>query len=417
MRSLSFILVWFGVIRKRRTARRSTTLSRDTGALEHPPGFGVRRLRAAFDGARAIVIVLLSATLAIVPTHAVGSRIKDLAMVGGARDNQLTGWGLVVGLANDGDKNPVYTIQAIANTLQRYGINVPAATLASKNVSAVFVTADIKPFLKSGSRIDVTVSAMGDAISLNGGVLLQTPLLGADGKTYALAQGPLAVGGFSVGAGGAGGATVQKNHPTVAQISGGAIVEKEIPTQVVNNHHVELYLREPDFTSAARMAEAINQTFPNSAEALDATTVRVLVPDGLEDRSVDFIARLEAIELTPDTTARVIINERTGTIVATSKIRISACAVSHGELTISIASTPDVSQPNPLSKNGTTTVTTRTETAVNEAKGRLIPLEEMPTIEKVAAGLNAIGVTPRDMMSIFQAMKQAGALQAELIMR
>jgi flagellar P-ring protein precursor FlgI len=258
---------------------------------------------------------------------------------------------------------------------------------------------------------------MGDAISLNGGVLLQTPLLGADGKTYALAQGPLAVGGFSVGAGGAGGATVQKNHPTVAQISGGAIVEKEIPTQVVNNHHVELYLREPDFTSAARMAEAINQTFANSAEALDATTVRVLVPDGLEDRSVDFIARLEGIELTPDTTARVIINERTGTIVATSKIRISACAVSHGELTISIASTPDVSQPNPLSKNGTTTVTTRTETAVNEAKGRLIPLEEMPTIEKVAAGLNAIGVTPRDMMSIFQAMKQAGALQAELIMR
>jgi flagellar P-ring protein precursor FlgI len=355
--------------------------------------------------------------LATIPTPAVGSRIKDLAMVGGARDNQLTGWGLVVGLANDGDKNPVYTIQAIANTLQRYGINVPAATLASKNVSAVFVTADIKPFLKSGSRIDVTVSAMGDAISLNGGVLLQTPLLGADGKTYALAQGPLAVGGFSVGAGGAGGATVQKNHPTVAQISGGAIVEKEIPTQVVNNHHVELYLREPDFTSAARMAEAINQTFANSAEALDATTVRVLVPDGLEDRSVDFIARLEGIELTPDTTARVIINERTGTIVATSKIRISACAVSHGELTISIASTPDVSQPNPLSKNGTTTVTTRTETAVNEAKGRLIPLEEMPTIEKVAAGLNAIGVTPRDMMSIFQAMKQAGALQAELIMR
>jgi flagellar P-ring protein precursor FlgI len=355
--------------------------------------------------------------LATIPTPAVGSRIKDLAMVGGARDNQLTGWGLVVGLANDGDKNPVYTIQAIANTLQRYGINVPAATLASKNVSAVFVTADIKPFLKSGSRIDVTVSAMGDAISLNGGVLLQTPLLGADGKTYALAQGPLAVGGFSVGAGGAGGATVQKNHPTVAQISGGAIVEKEIPTQVVNNHHVELYLREPDFTSAARMAEAINQTFANSAEALDATTVRVLVPDGLEDRSVDFIARLEGIELTPDTTARVIINERTGTIVATSKIRISACAVSHGELTISIASTPEVSQPNPLSKNGTTTVTTRTETAVNEAKGRLIPLEEMPTIEKVAAGLNAIGVTPRDMMSIFQAMKQAGALQAELIMR
>jgi flagellar P-ring protein precursor FlgI len=259
---------------------------------------------------------------------------------------------------------------------------------------------------------------MGDAKSLNGGVLLQTPLMGADGAVYAVAQGPVVVGGFSVGTGGAGGASVQKNHPTVAQISGGALVEKEIPSKVVNNHHIDLLLRDPDFTSAARMAVAINEQFANSAEALDPTTVRVKVPEGLEeDHAVDFLARLECIEVTPDTTARVIINERTGTIVATSKIRISACAVSHGELTISIASTPDVSQPNPLSKNGTTTVTTRTETAVNEAKGRLIPLEDMPTIEKVAAGLNAIGVTPRDMMSIFQAMKQAGALQAELIMR
>jgi flagellar P-ring protein precursor FlgI len=364
---------------------------------------------------RFLSIIFLLATLT--PSWAVGSRIKDLVMVAGARENQLNGWGLVVGLANVGDKNPVYTIQAIANALQRYGITVPAATLASKNVAAVFVTADIKPFMKSGNRIDVTVSAMGDAISLNGGVLLQTPLLGANGDVYAVAQGPLVVGGFTAGTGGAGGASVQKNHPTVAQISGGAIVEKEIPSKIVNNHHIDLLLRDPDFTSAARMAVAVNEQFANSAEAIDPTTVRVLVPEGLEDHAVDFLARLECIEVTPDTTARVIINERTGTIVATSKIRISACAVSHGELTISIASTPDVSQPSPLSKNGTTTVTSRTETAVNEAKGRLIPLEEMPTIEKVAAGLNAIGVTPRDMMSIFQAMKQAGALQAELIMR
>ncbi len=287
-----------------------------------------------------------------------------------------------------------------------------------KNISAVFVTADIKPFLKAGNRIDVTVSAMGDAKSLQGGVLLQTPLLGADGETYAVAQGPLAVGGFSAGQGGAGGATVQKNHPTVAQISGGAIVEAEIPNQrIVNNHQIELHLREPDFTSAARMAVAINEQFPNSAHAADPTTVSVKVPEGMEPNAVDFLARIEAIEMTPDTTARVIINERTGTIVATSKIKISTCAVSHGELTISIASTLDVSQPNPLSRGGTTAVTPRTDTQVNEAKGRLIPLDEMPTIEKVAAGLNAIGVTPRDMMAIFQAMKQAGALQAELIMR
>lgn len=357
----------------------------------------------------------MAATLT--PCLGVGSRIKDLVMVGGVRDNQLSGWGLVVGLAGDGDKDPVYTIQAIANALQRYGITVPPSALTSKNISAVFVTADIKPYLKQGNRIDVTVAAMGDAKSLSGGVLLQTPLLGANGKMYAVAQGPLAVGGFSAGTGGAGGASVQKNHPTVAQISGGAIVEFEMPAQLVNNHHIELHLREPDFTSAARMAVAINEQFPNSAEAIDPTTVRVRIPEGLEERTVDFLARVEVIEVTPDTSARVIINERTGTIVATSKIKISTCAVSHGELTISIASTMDVSQPAALSKGGTTAVTPRTDTQVTEARGRMITLEEMPTIEKVAAGLNAIGVTPRDMMAIFQAMKQAGALQAELIMR
>ena len=402
MRSLGFILVWFGVVRKSRRTPASSAMSAASAAVER---------------ARLAAFILLFTTFATTTTHAVGSRIKDLVMVGGARENQLNGWGLVVGLNNAGDKNPAYTIQAIANALQRYGITVPASTLASKNVAAVFITADIKPFMKSGNRIDVTVSSMGDAINLNGGVLLQAPLLGANGEVYAVAQGPVVVGGFAAGTGGAGGASVQKNHPTVAQISGGAIVEKEIPSKVVNNHHIDLLLRDPDFTSAARMAVAINEQFANSAEAVDPTTVRVQVPEDLEDHAVDFLARLECIEVTPDTTARVIINERTGTIVATSKIRISACAVSHGELTISIASTPDVSQPNPLSQNGQTTVTQRTETSVNESKGRLIPLEEMPTIEKVAAGLNAIGVTPRDMMSIFQAMKQAGALQAELIMR
>jgi flagellar P-ring protein FlgI len=367
-----------------------------------------------------LIMRLLCFILSVVmfaPAYGAGSRIKDLVMIAGARENQLNGWGLVVGLAGDGDKDPAYTVQAIANTLQRYGVTLPASALSSKNVSAVFVTAEIKPFLKSGNRIDVTVAAMGDAKSLQGGVLLQTPLLGANGKVYAVAQGPLAVGGFSAGTTGAGGASIQKNHPTVAQISGGALVELEIPTQVVNNHHIELMLREGDFTSAARMAVAINQVFPNSAQATDSTTVRVRVPDGMEENAVDFIARVEAIEVTPDTTARVIINERTGTIVATSKIKISTCAVSHGELTISIASTMDVSQPTPLSKGGTTAITPRTDTQVTEAKGHLIALEEMPTIEKVAAGLNAIGVSPRDMMSIFQAMKQAGALQAELIMR
>ena len=367
---------------------------------------------------RIFLALLIAAALTVqVRTHAMASRIKDLVMVAGARDNQLVGYGLVVGLAGDGDKDPVYTVQAVANMLQRFGVTVPPATLSSKNVSAVIVTANIQAFAKMGTRIDVTVASMGDAKSLQGGILLQTPLLGADGKVYAVAQGALSVGGFLGGQGGGGGATVQKNHPTVAQISGGALVEKEIPTQIVQNDFIDLLLREPDFTSAARMSAAINEKFPESALAVDPTTVRVRVPEGLQHAAVDFIARIESIEVTPDVAARIVINERTGTIVATSMIKISRCAVSHGELTINIASTLDVSQPGNFAQAGQTVVTPRTDTEVTEDKAQLVTLEEMPSVEKVAAGLNALGVTPRDMMSIFQAMKQAGALQAELILR
>jgi flagellar P-ring protein precursor FlgI len=342
-----------------------------------------------------------------------GIRLRDLVMVAGARDNQLVGYGLVAGLANDGDKDQIYTKQTVANMLLRYGINVPATTLSSKNVAVVMVTADIPPFLKNGARIDVTVASMGDAKSLTGGVLLQTPLLGADGKVYAVAQGPLVLGGFAAGDGGA---SVTKNHPTTAQIVNGALVEREIPMQFVLDHSVELLLRDPSFNSAAAMAAAINEVFTNSAHALDSTTVKVQMPAGAEMAPVDFIARLNLIEMTPDTPARIIINERTGTIVATAAIHISSCAVASGNITINVAQTMDVSQPNPLS-NGTTTVTPRTSTSVTENKSSLVPFQEMPTVEKVAAALNALGATPRDMMSIFEAMKQAGALQAELITR
>ena len=208
-----------------------------------------------------------------------------------------------------------------------------------------------------------------------------------------------------------------KNHPTVGTIINGALVEREIPATIVHGNSIELLLREPSFTSAVRMAEAINLPFTNSALAIDSTSVRVRLPDGLEARPVDFIARLEAVEVTPDTPARIIINERTGTIVATSTIRISNCAVSQGNLTITVASTLDVSQPNPFSNTGTTVTTPRTDTKVTESKGSLVNLPELPTVEKVASVLNALGVTPRDMMAIFQTMKQAGALQAELIVR
>ncbi|MCS7091462.1 MAG: flagellar basal body P-ring protein FlgI [Verrucomicrobiota bacterium] len=347
---------------------------------------------------------------------AAGVRLRDLAMIAGARDNQLVGFGLVVGLAGDGDKDPVYTKQTIANMLQRYGIHVPATTLSAKNVAVVMVTADIPAFAKPGTRLDVQVASMGDAKSLQGGVLLQTPLLGADNRVYAVAQGPLAVGGFTGGQGGLGGATVTKNHPTVATIIGGALVEREIPTEIVRDEAMDLLLREPDFTTAARVALAINNLFPHCAEAMDATTVRVRVPKPWQTRPVDFIAQLEAIEVQPDVPARIIVNERTGTIVATARIRISPCAISHGNITINVASTPIVSQPNPLG-TGSTVVTTTTTTDVSESKAGLVPLPELPTVEQVASALNSLGVTPRDMMAIFQALKQAGALQAELIIR
>jgi flagellar P-ring protein FlgI len=360
--------------------------------------------------------ILLVLILLLGGAHAVradGSRIKDLAMVAGARDNQLAGFGLVAGLAGDGDKNPVDTIQTIANLLQRYGLTVPAATLSAKNVAIVMVTADIPAFAKKGSRLDVVVSSMGDAKSLQGGVLIQTPLLGGDGKVWAVAQGTLSIGGLS--AGGAD-ASVQKNHPTVGTIINGALVEREIPATVVSDCHLELLLRDPDFTSASRMAAVLNAKFPGSSVAVDSTTVRVGIPKTWTASSVDFISQIESLELTPDVPARVIINERTGTIVATAHIHISNCAVSHGNVTISIATTQDVSQPNALSL-GTTQVTTRTDAKIKEDKGSLVTLPELPTVEKVAAALNSLGVTPRDMMAMFEAMKQAGALQAELIMR
>ena len=347
---------------------------------------------------------------------AAGVKLRDLVMISGARDNQLVGYGLVAGLAGDGDKDQVYTKQTVANLLMRYGINIPATTISAKNVAVVMVTADIPPFLKNGARIDVTVASMGDAKSLTGGVLLQTPLVGADGKVYAVAQGPLVLGGFSAGEGGAGGATVTKNHPTTAQIVNGALVEREIPTQFVHDHSVELLLRDPSFNSAAAMVTAINQVFTNSAHAEDSTTVKVQMPDGAETAPVDFIARLNMIEVMPDTPARIIINERTGTIVATAAIHISSCAVASGNITINVSQSLDVSQPNAFG-GGSTAVTPRTSASVTESKTSLVALQELPTVEKVASALNALGATPRDMMSIFEAMKQAGALQAELITR
>lgn len=372
-------------------------------------------------------------------TPAFGARVKDVTLVQGGRDNQLVGYGLVVGLANRGDNKSEPARTAVDNLLRRFGLEIQA-NIKFDTVAAVMVTADIPAFARAGTRIDVTVAAVGEAKTIQGGVLLQTPLLGADDTVYAVAQGPIAVGGFLEGAGGTGGATVQKNHPTVGIISGGALVEREIPATVVRDNTIELLMLNPDYASAARLAQAINQEFPQSALAKNPGSVDVAVPDDFKGYEVNFIARLGAIEVEPDVPARVVINERTGTIVATSNVRISTVALSHGSVTINIAKTPIISQPNPfteralggnvvnpndpgnprdgvLALNGAgTVVANTTQTNVKEERSRMGILEDNPTIHQVASALNALGLTTRDMMAIFQSMKRAGALQAELIM-
>ena len=343
------------------------------------------------------------------------SRIKDLTLVEGGRDNQLVGYGIVVGLAGDGDSNAATTLRSVANVLQRYGLTVNPQDIKAKNVAAVMLTADISAFMKPGARIDVTIASMGDAKSLQGGVLLQAPLLGADGRAYAVAQGAIAIGGFLGGQGGAGGATVQKNHPTVGSISNGAIVEREIPAQILQNNSLRLLLHNPDFTSAARMVDAINAVYPQSASASDSATVSVRLPSDFSGREVSFISELGAIEVSPDTLARIVINERTGTIVATATVRLSHVAIAHGSLTITVTSNVGVSQPNSFNNSGQTVAVPSTQTAVNEQKGGFTIINEPPTIERLAAALNALGVSTREMMAIFQTLKRSGALQAELI--
>lgn len=343
------------------------------------------------------------------------SRVKDLTLVEGGRDNQLVGYGLVVGLAGDGDSNAIATLRSVSNLLQRYGLTINASDIKAKNSAAVMITAEIGPFLKPGARIDVNVASMGDAKTLQGGVLLQTPLLGADGRVYAVAQGPVAIGGFFGGTGGAGGATVQKNHPTVGNISSGAIVEREVPMSFVQDNVVRLLLHNPDFTSAARIAEAINGRWNASAMPVDAATISVAMPAEYRGRDVAFIAELGQIEAAPDTLARIVINERTGTIVATSTVRLSQVAIAHGSLTITVSSNVGVSQPNSFNNSGQTTAVQSTQTDVNESKGGFQVINEPPSIERLAAALNALGVSTREMMAIFQSLKRSGALQAELV--
>jgi flagellar P-ring protein precursor FlgI len=337
-------------------------------------------------------------------------RLKELVTLEGVRDNQLMGYGLVVGLAGTGDRRQtMFSAQSLTNLLERMGLTVDPSTIQVKNTAAVMVTAILPPFAQPGSRIDVTIAAMGDAPSLQGGVLLMTGLKGADGQVYAVAQGSMVLGGFVAGQGSSGSAV---NHPTVARIPDGAIVERGAPSVNLGSQ-IHLQLGRADFTTAARVAAVLNKHFGQVAHADNAALITVALPAEYDRKSTEFVAEMEALTIEPDTVAAIVVNERTGTIVTGKNVQIAPVAIMQGNLSVEIRTTMEVSQPNALS-GGTTQVVPQTSVTVKQEAARSLMLKEGATVEELVRALSAIGSTPRDIISILQNLKSAGALDAEL---
>ncbi len=360
-----------------------------------------------------ILAVSLACLLAVLASAPQGEavRIKDIASFSGVRDNQLIGYGLVVGLSGTGDKtSSVFTMRSMVNMLERMGVSVDMRQMKPKNVAAVMVTAKMPVSAKPGTRLDVTVSSLGDATSLLGGVLLQTPLTGVDGKIYGLAQGSMTLGGFTV-EGEAASAT--KNITTVGMIPGGALVERSVPFEFNDQDKLTLHLRQPDFSTSMQIAERLNAAMGGQfANAIDGASVDLNVPAEYRGNLVPLMASVENIEITPDSPAKVVVDEKTGTVVLGRDVRISRAAVAHGNLSVLITEYQDVSQPGPFS-SGDTVVTPQTEINVNEQNRRLMMVEGA-TLQELVDGLNAIGATPRDLITILRTLKAAGALHAEL---
>ena len=343
-------------------------------------------------------------------------RIKDLAQVAGVRENQLVGYGLVVGLDGTGDQTSQtpFTVQSIRSMLTQMGVTVPSTVNPQlKNVAAVMVHASLPPFSKTGSNIDVTVSSIGNAKSLRGGSLIMTPMKGADGNIYAMAQGNLVVGGFGVES--KDGSSITVNVPSVGRIPNGATVEREVATPFGEGDYLTLNLHRQDFTTATRMAQAIDKTLgDHSATALDATSVRILAPADPTQR-VSFMAIVENIELNPgDAPAKVVVNSRTGTVVIGNKVTVTAAAVTHGSLTVTIRSDPIVSQPGPLS-GGQTAVVDKQNISVEQKKNRMFLFNPGVSLDDIVQAVNGVGAAPGDLVAILEALKEAGALRAELI--
>lgn len=365
---------------------------------------------------RAFKTFILMAFLAAVSTTeaAATSRIKDLANVEGVRENMLVGYGLVVGLDGTGDRirNTPFTRESLVSMLERLGVNIRSEVLDTDNVAAVMVTASLPAFATQGAHIDVTVSALGDAESLRGGILLVTPMQGADGEVYAIAQGPVAVTGFSARGQAA---NLTRGVPTNGRIANGAVVEREIAYDLKTRQSIRLALRNPDFTTGGRIASAINTRFGDgTAQMLDAGTVRLTRGPAYEGNMVTLITAVEGLRIDPDQTARVVIDEASGVIVMGADVRISTVAIAQGALTISISETPQVSQPSPFSNRGETVVVPRTDIQAEDETGGLKIVDDGVRLSDLVDGLNALGVAPRDMIAILQAIKASGALQADI---
>ncbi len=358
------------------------------------------------------LLALLCCLLPFGLAHA--SRIKDLASVEGVRSNQLIGYGLVVGLPGTGEKNNAFTEQTFRTMLNNFGIKVPDNIKPKiKDVAPVAIHADLPPFSKPGQTIDVTVSAIGEAKSLRGGTLLQTFLKGLDGRVYAVAQGSLVVGGL--GAEGADGSKVVVNTPTVGRIANGATVEREVPNSFAQGDTITFNLNRPDFTTARRVADVVNDLVgPNTAQALDATSIKVFAPRDPSQR-VSYLATIENLEVDPATeSAKIIVNSRTGTIVIGSEVKLRPAAISHGGLTVTIAENQQVSQPNPLA-GGQTAVTNNSTINVQQEPGRMFKLDTGATLDDLVRAVNQVGVAPGDLMAILEALQQAGAIQGQLV--
>lgn len=347
-------------------------------------------------------------------TVAHAARLKDIADVEGVRGNELYGYGIVVGLNGTGDGNSVqFTTKGLANMLEKMGVRINPEDIKVKNVAAVLVTSTLPAFSRPGSKIDVTLSSLGDAKSLQGGTLIFTPLRGPDGNVYAVSQGEVSVGGFAVDGGG--GDSAQKNHPTVGNIANGATVERSIPFDLFQSRRVRIVLRQPDFTTMTRVVKQINASLHRPiAVAIDPASVDIPLVEDLARDPIGLVARLENIDVEQDIGARVVVNERTGTVIMGEHVRLSRVALAHGNLSITIRAEKQVSQPQPLSPQGQTEVVTNSDVQVGEEQRSLAVVGGEVTLGELVSALNALGATPRDLVSIFQALKRAGALHAEL---